>query len=154
MNLMANQSLRITWLGEAQVLAGRPDGATESARRALGLSREQKERGHEAYALRLLGKIGAHRDPPHTEEAEDCYRQALAHRGAADRRGARAAEPTDLGNTTASRVEWSRHLKLFGTELGGPVVAWSSGSEGRKALQQHAVRAGEEYAERANGTSA
>jgi hypothetical protein len=47
-NLMANQSLRITWLGEAHVPAGRPDGATESARRALALSREQTERGHEA----------------------------------------------------------------------------------------------------------
>ena len=78
MNLMANQSLRITWLGEAHVRAGRPDGATESARRALGLSREQKERGHEAYALRLLGEIGSHRDPPDAEEGHDYYRQALA----------------------------------------------------------------------------
>jgi tetratricopeptide (TPR) repeat protein len=36
-----------------------------------------KERGHEAYALRLLGELHAHRDPPELEAAATHYRQAL-----------------------------------------------------------------------------
>ena len=37
-----------------------------------------KERGHEAYALRLLGEIAAHRDPPDATLAEAHYQQARA----------------------------------------------------------------------------
>jgi tetratricopeptide (TPR) repeat protein len=37
-----------------------------------------KERGHEAYALRLLGQIEARREPPEVEPAEAHYREALA----------------------------------------------------------------------------
>jgi hypothetical protein len=45
---------------------------------ALGLSRDRKQRGYEAYALWLLGEIAAHRDPPEVEPAEVFYRQSLA----------------------------------------------------------------------------
>jgi hypothetical protein len=37
-----------------------------------------RERGHEAYALRLLGDIAARREPPGVEQDEACYQQALA----------------------------------------------------------------------------
>ena len=37
-----------------------------------------QERGHEAYALRLLGEILRTHDPPEVEQAEAHYRQALA----------------------------------------------------------------------------
>ena len=40
--------------------------------------REGKERGHEAWALRLLGDIAARRNPLDVEPAEAHYRQALA----------------------------------------------------------------------------
>ena len=39
---------------------------------------QHKERGDEAWALRLLGEIAAHADPPDVEQAESHYRQALA----------------------------------------------------------------------------
>ena len=45
--------------------------------RALALSRQYKERGEEARALRLLGAVAAHAEPPDVEQAENCYRQAL-----------------------------------------------------------------------------
>ena len=64
-------------LGEAQLLAGRLEEAHALAERALELAREHQERGNQAYALRLLGDIAAQRDPPHVEEAETHYRQAL-----------------------------------------------------------------------------
>ncbi|MBI2080770.1 MAG: hypothetical protein HYT86_03440, partial [candidate division NC10 bacterium] len=41
-------------------------------------ARDRGERGHEAYALRLLGEIAAHSDPPDAERAEDHYQQSLA----------------------------------------------------------------------------
>jgi tetratricopeptide (TPR) repeat protein len=65
-------------LGEAQMLAGRLEEAHTLAERALALTRERQEHGHEAYALRLLGDIAAHRDPLETEQAEAHYQQALA----------------------------------------------------------------------------
>ena len=71
---VALQALCSLPLGEAQVLAGRLEEAHALAERALA----HQERGHQAYALRLLGDIAAHRDPPEHESAEAHYRQALA----------------------------------------------------------------------------
>jgi class 3 adenylate cyclase/tetratricopeptide (TPR) repeat protein len=65
-------------LGEAQLLAGRLEEAYALAERTLALAREHQERGHQAYALRLLGEIAVHRDPPQVEEAEGSYCQARA----------------------------------------------------------------------------
>jgi tetratricopeptide (TPR) repeat protein len=64
-------------LGEAQLLAGRLEEAHACAERALGLARERQERSNEAYALRLLGEIAAHRAPSDVDEAAAHYRQAL-----------------------------------------------------------------------------
>ena len=72
------QSLRTIWLSEAYLLAGREADARAAAQRALGLARQHKERGHEAYTLRLLGEIAAREDPLDIGKAEDHYRQALA----------------------------------------------------------------------------
>src|SRR6266545_1221250 len=72
------QSLRTIWLSEAYLLAGREADARGAAERALGLARQHKERGHEAYTLRLLGEIAACEDPPDIGKAENHYRQALA----------------------------------------------------------------------------
>jgi tetratricopeptide (TPR) repeat protein len=65
-------------LGEAQLLAGRLEEAHALAERTLTLAREHQERGHQAYALRLLGDIAARREPPQSDQAGDYYRQALA----------------------------------------------------------------------------
>ncbi len=78
MKLMAGHSIFVARLAEAYLLDGRVDDASQLAARALQLSRDQKERGHEAYALHLLGEIGLRRDPLDREKAEHCYRQALA----------------------------------------------------------------------------
>ena len=72
------QSLRTIWLSEAYLLAGREADARAAAQRALGLARQHKERGHEAYTLRLLGEIAAREDPLDIGKAENHYRQALA----------------------------------------------------------------------------
>jgi tetratricopeptide (TPR) repeat protein len=59
-------------------MAGRQDEAMDLARQALELSRAFNERGHQVWALRLLGEIVAQCDPPAVEQAEVSYQQALA----------------------------------------------------------------------------
>ena len=78
MGTMGGQSLRVGYVSEAYLLAGRMQEAVQLAGRALDLARAHKERGHEAWALRLLGEIAAHQDPPEIEPAAHHYRQALA----------------------------------------------------------------------------
>jgi len=71
-------SLLVVRLGEAHMLEGRLDDALAVAGRALMRARERSERSSEAWALRLLGEIASHRDPPDVGKAESDYRQALA----------------------------------------------------------------------------
>jgi class 3 adenylate cyclase/tetratricopeptide (TPR) repeat protein len=69
--------LWVAWLSEAHLLAGRVEDATQLAERALALARHHKQRGHEAWALRLLGDIHTRHEPPEVESAETHYHQAL-----------------------------------------------------------------------------
>jgi tetratricopeptide (TPR) repeat protein len=62
---------------EAYRLANREEDAIRIANQALDFSRNHKRRAHEPWALRALGEIASHRDPPDTEKAEACYRQAM-----------------------------------------------------------------------------
>jgi tetratricopeptide (TPR) repeat protein len=66
------------WVSEAYLLTGAVGEASQFARRALDHAREHDERGHQAWALWLLGEIAAHRTPPEVEPAEAVYYQALA----------------------------------------------------------------------------
>jgi tetratricopeptide (TPR) repeat protein len=59
------------------MLAGRLAEAHTLTERTLALARQHQERGHQAYALRLLGEITTRRTPPEREQAESHYRQAL-----------------------------------------------------------------------------
>src|SRR4029453_10764211 len=45
---------------------------------ALSLARERKERGFQAWALRLCGEIASQSDPPEIDPAEAHYQHALA----------------------------------------------------------------------------
>jgi class 3 adenylate cyclase/tetratricopeptide (TPR) repeat protein len=78
MGATGGQSLRVGYVSEAYLLAGRMQEAVQFAGHALDLSRDHKERGYQAWALRLLGEIAAHQDPPEIGPAEHHYRQALA----------------------------------------------------------------------------
>ena len=78
MKLLFSHSLRVAWLAEAHLLAGRTEDASRLATRALSLSREHKERAHEAWILRLFGEIAAHHDSRDVETPGGHYRAALA----------------------------------------------------------------------------
>jgi tetratricopeptide (TPR) repeat protein len=70
-------SLSMVWLGEGYLLSDRLADASDVAERALQLSRTHKERGHEAWALKLLGDIALHQQPANFEEAEQLYQRAF-----------------------------------------------------------------------------
>jgi tetratricopeptide (TPR) repeat protein len=75
---MLYHALWVVWLGEAYLFTSRLDEAYTQAQQALEFSRAHQERGHAAYALRLLGEIIARRDPLEHTQAEAYYQQALA----------------------------------------------------------------------------
>lgn len=54
------QSISVVQLGEGYVLADRVEDARDCGERALTLARQRGERGHEGWALRLLGEIASH----------------------------------------------------------------------------------------------
>jgi DNA-binding winged helix-turn-helix (wHTH) protein/tetratricopeptide (TPR) repeat protein len=77
MQRLGRQSLRLTWLSEAYLLAGCTKEAKEAADLALQLSRQHKERGHYAWVLKLFGEIYSIDDQTDLQKAEFHYRQAI-----------------------------------------------------------------------------
>jgi class 3 adenylate cyclase/tetratricopeptide (TPR) repeat protein len=73
---VARHSLRLAYVGEAYLLVGRIDEAARAAAEALEHARVHGERGHEAYALRLLGEVHGKLDD--VERAETRYSAALS----------------------------------------------------------------------------
>ncbi len=62
-------SLSMVWLSEGYLLSGRITEAGDVARRALEFAQTHKERGHEAWALKVLGDIAARSHPACDDEA-------------------------------------------------------------------------------------
>jgi class 3 adenylate cyclase/tetratricopeptide (TPR) repeat protein len=106
-------AISVVQLGEAYVLADRPEDARTCADRAATLARERGERGCELYARRLRGEVAAFSGPPGAAEAEAQYREALA---AAEELGMRPlAAHCHLGlgklyRRTAKRQQVQEHL--------------------------------------------
>jgi class 3 adenylate cyclase/tetratricopeptide (TPR) repeat protein len=71
-------SFPLLFLGEAAFLARKDPEAAQTAQRAFDQARDRCERGWEAWALRLLGEIARHREPPEVESAEQHLYRALA----------------------------------------------------------------------------
>jgi class 3 adenylate cyclase/tetratricopeptide (TPR) repeat protein len=64
-------------LAEGQMAAGQLDQARETARHALDLAVSHKERGHQAWAWRLMGDLDSRGDATALAQAEENYRRAL-----------------------------------------------------------------------------
>jgi tetratricopeptide (TPR) repeat protein len=79
-------SLWLAWLGEAYLLAGRPDDAFNLAQRAVEHARLHKESGHQACGFRLLGEIASQGPQLDVEKAEAAYHDALQLADALDMR--------------------------------------------------------------------
>jgi tetratricopeptide (TPR) repeat protein len=68
----------IAYLSEAYLVAGRLEEAHQHAVQTLDLARQYQQRGHQAWALWLLGESTARQAFPESESAIGHYRQALA----------------------------------------------------------------------------
>ena len=108
------------WLSEAYLRLGRLDEALALALRGLDLCRTQAQQGDQAWALRLLGEIHAHRHPPEAELAEASYREALALADALGMRPLQAHCHRGLGMLYATtgqreqaRAELSTAIELY-----------------------------------------
>ncbi len=64
-------------LGEAHLLADEVENARACADRAVTLARGRGERGHEAWALRLLGEVASHHVHPDVATAAAHYGAAM-----------------------------------------------------------------------------
>jgi transcriptional regulator with AAA-type ATPase domain/tetratricopeptide (TPR) repeat protein len=109
------QATFLTWLGETCLMAGRLEDALRLAETALARSREQKEHGHEAHALRLLGELEARREPPELVKSTDCYQRALALAGELGMRPLVARCHLALGTLdrrAGNHASGARHLDL------------------------------------------
>jgi class 3 adenylate cyclase/tetratricopeptide (TPR) repeat protein len=108
------QAFCLLSLGEAHLLVDRLEEAQALAEQALMLAREHHERGHQAYALRLLGDIAARRDPPEDEPAVAHYHQALTLAEELGMRPLQAHCHRSLDTLYARRSQWEQAR----TELG------------------------------------
>jgi tetratricopeptide (TPR) repeat protein len=77
----------------------------------LAHARAHQERGHQAYALRLLGAIAAHQHPQEIEPAAHHYRQALALADALGMRPLVAHCHRDLG-TRSAQLGKAEHARI------------------------------------------
>jgi class 3 adenylate cyclase/tetratricopeptide (TPR) repeat protein len=117
---MPRESLALVFVAEVYLLAGRLEEARTYTGRALQLACERKERGSQAYALRLLGEIAAHDDPPDVESADTHYQQALT---LAEEVGMRPLQAhchhglgtlySQIGRTEQARAELSTAIALY-----------------------------------------
>jgi class 3 adenylate cyclase/tetratricopeptide (TPR) repeat protein len=77
MKLVSDHLLGAIPLGEVWLSTGRIENAAQVGNQSLDLARKHKQRGHEVYALRLLGEVAARREPSDVQEAEAHYRSAI-----------------------------------------------------------------------------
>lgn len=110
----------LTGLGLAYLLNGRANDALQAVRRALALAREHKERGHEAWSLRILGEIPL-RSALDVPEAEEAIHRALTLATELEMRPLMAHSRLGLGRSLARagrRPDAETHLRaaaaLFG----------------------------------------
>jgi class 3 adenylate cyclase/tetratricopeptide (TPR) repeat protein len=104
-------------LGEAHLLAGHLGEAHAIAERTLEHTRAYRERGNQAYALRLLGDIVARRDPPEGEPAVAHYRQALTLAEELGMRPLQAHCHRGLGTLYAMTGQWEQARTALSTAI-------------------------------------
>jgi class 3 adenylate cyclase/tetratricopeptide (TPR) repeat protein len=78
MGLIHGRSWLLASLGYATLISGDPTAAHERAHHALEVAREHKERGYEAWIVRLLGEVALRSRPILDEEAEARCQEARA----------------------------------------------------------------------------
>jgi tetratricopeptide (TPR) repeat protein len=117
---MTRHALYLVWLGEAYFLQRRYAEANEACQQAIELSRQRKERGHEAWALRLHAEIRARGPTGHSAAREADFRAAVSLAASLNMRPLMALTHLgrgdvclELGIMDEARRELLLALKLF-----------------------------------------
>jgi tetratricopeptide (TPR) repeat protein len=115
-----HRALGLTALSHGYLLAGRLAEARTQAESALSLARERQEGGFQAWALRLLGEIGAYDSPAKVESGRAAYQQALAR---AEELGMRPLQAhchrglgklyRQIGRSAQARAELSTAIEMY-----------------------------------------
>ena len=120
LRIFSSHALRVAWLGEAYLLAGRQEKAREAAGRSLAMARDYHEHGNEADALWLSGEVAWRADPPDLDAAEAGYRDALSLADALELRPLAARCHLSLGRlhrTNGHQDKAREHLLTATTQL-------------------------------------
>jgi len=111
------------------MLSGQSDKAQSLGQHAVDLARMYKERGNEAYALRLLAEVASRRERPGVDVADELFRQALALANnlgmkplVASCHGGLAHLFRRMGRSERAQEEWNAANELL-LELGTPAQA-------------------------------
>ena len=107
----------LTWLSEAYLLAGRLEEARQHAAQALDLPASTQQRGHQAWALWLLGESTARQASPAVEPAAGHYRQALALAEELGMRPLQAHCQRGLGTLYAAIGQWEQARITLSTAI-------------------------------------
>jgi tetratricopeptide (TPR) repeat protein len=105
-------------LAEGLAAARQLDRARTVAQRALDLALHHKERGHQAWALRLLGEVAGLADPPAVGEAEGYFARALALAEELEMRPLQARAQLGLGRLLRLAGDRDRAEDHLATALG------------------------------------
>jgi len=122
LGLGASNSVWVIFLGDGLARAGRRTEALTVAGRGLELCRQRKERGYEAWALRLLGDICAGGDATERVAAKEHYGAALAIGGARGMRPLIAHCLLGLARLSG----WAGETEAAGEQLGLASAAFNS----------------------------
>jgi tetratricopeptide (TPR) repeat protein len=117
MRFLTHHTLLVLRLGEAHLLAGRLEEAHQLAGQALVLSRQRKERGNEAWSLRLIGELAVHGDSPDAESAAAHYQQALTLAEALGMRPLQAHCHLGLGTLYGKVGQWQQARAPLSTAI-------------------------------------
>ncbi|HXJ82216.1 MAG TPA: adenylate/guanylate cyclase domain-containing protein [Candidatus Methylomirabilis sp.] len=117
LGVRAYLALWTTHLGEGLLVAGQVERAGAVAQRALDLAQAHKERGHQAWALRLLGDVAAASHHPDADAAVDSYTQALALAEELEMRPLAARTHVGLGQLHARAGRRDKSQEHLGTAL-------------------------------------
>jgi tetratricopeptide (TPR) repeat protein len=112
------QTRLLVSMAEVSLLVGRIEEAARLVERGLTMSREHRQRGDEAAALRLAGEVASHREPPDVEVAETRYRDGLARAEELEMRPLVAHCHLGLGKLyrrTGKREQAQEHLTTAAT---------------------------------------
>ena len=95
LRILSRQALRLSWLAEGYLLAGRVDGAADMATQTYRLAEQHGERGYAAIATRMLGETAARAGQ--RAKAAEHYADALARARALEMRPLEALCQLGLG---------------------------------------------------------